>query len=257
MGAAMGYAVTQPAPVALAVFAMLGLGMATPYCALTWMPGLLRRLPRPGVWMLRFRQVMAFPMFATCVWLLWVLAQQVGVDALALVLGGLVLAALAAWSYGLVQSGSRRWRLPALVAAALALYGVFSAVLTGDAPVAGGMARSADAAGWQPWSRSAQDAQVAAGKPVFVDFTAAWCVTCQANKRLVLNGEAVRQAFERRGVRLLRADWTNRNDDITRELARFDRNGVPLYVLYDRSGGTHVLPELLTERIVLDALGRL
>jgi thiol:disulfide interchange protein DsbD len=257
MGAAMGYAVTQPAPVALAVFAMLGLGMATPYCALTWMPGLLRRLPRPGVWMLRFRQVMAFPMFATCVWLLWVLAQQVGVDALALVLGGLVLAALAAWSYGLVQSGSRRWRLPALVAAALALYGVFSAVLTGDAPAAGGMARSADAAGWQPWSRSAQDAQVAAGKPVFVDFTAAWCVTCQANKRLVLNGEAVRQAFERRGVRLLRADWTNRNDDITRELARFDRNGVPLYVLYDRSGGTHVLPELLTERIVLDALGRL
>ncbi len=239
MGAALGYAVTQPAPVALAVFAMLGAGMAAPYVALTWMPALLRQLPRPGVWMLRFRQVMAFPMFATCVWLLWVLAQQIGVDAVALVLGGLVLTALAAWAAGLAQTGARRWRWVALAVAPVALYGVFGMTLPGSAPAPGEPARGANAAGWQAW-----------------DFTAAWCVTCQANKRLVLASDAVRAAFAQRGVTLLRADWTSRDDEITRELARFNRNGVPLYVLYG-GGTTQVLPELLTERIVLDALGRL
>jgi thiol:disulfide interchange protein DsbD len=256
MGAALGYAVTQPAPVALAVFAMLGAGMAAPYVALTWMPALLRQLPRPGVWMVRFRQVMAFPMFATCVWLLWVLAQQIGVDAVALVLGGLVLTALAAWAAGLAQTGARRWRWVALAVAPVALYGVFGMTLPGSAPAPGEPARGANAAGWQAWSRTTQEAKVAAGTPVFVDFTAAWCVTCQANKRLVLASDAVRAAFAQRGVTLLRADWTSRDDEITRELARFNRNGVPLYVLYG-GGTTQVLPELLTERIVLDALGRL
>lgn len=257
MGAALGYAITQPAPVALAVFAMLGVGMATPYLALTCMPALLKRLPRPGLWMLRFKQVMAFPMFATCVWLLWVLAQQIGIDAVALVLGGLVLAALAAWAFGLAQAGATRWRWLALAAAPLALYGVFAMTLPGAAPARSELAASGSASGWQSWSRQAQETQLAAGQPVFVDFTAAWCVTCQANKRLVLATDAVRQAFEKRGVVLLRADWTNRDDEITRELARFNRNGVPLYVLYDSRGATQVLPELLTERIVLDALDRL
>ena len=256
MGAALGYAITQPAPVALAVFAMLGVGMASPYVALTWMPALLKRLPRPGVWMLRFKQVMAFPMFATCVWLLWVLAQQVGVDAVALVLGGLVIAAFAAWAYGLVQGGARRWRWPALAATVAALYAVFGPTWPGAATAPREVAQ-AGAGEWQPWSRAAQEAQLAAGKPVFVDFTAAWCVTCQANKRLVLTSEAVRQAFAGRGVTLMRADWTNRDDEITRELARFNRNGVPLYVLYNGNGRSEVLPELLTERIVLDAIARL
>lgn len=256
MGAALGYAITQPAPTALSVFAMLGVGMATPYLALTWMPALLQRLPRPGVWMLRFKQVMAFPMFATCVWLVWVLAQQVGVDALALVLVGLVLAAFAAWAYGLAQAGSSAWRWVALATVPLALYAVFAGTLPGSAPAPG--ERAAAAAGdWQPWSRATQEAQTAAGRPVFVDFTAAWCVTCQVNKRLVLSSDAVREAFARHGVTMLRADWTNRDDEITRELARFNRSGVPLYVLYDRRGAPRVLPELLTERTVLDALERL
>jgi thiol:disulfide interchange protein len=257
MGAALGYAITQPAPVALAVFAMLGVGMASPYVALTWIPALLKRLPRPGVWMLRFKQAMAFPMFITCVWLLWVLAQQIGVDALALVLGGLVLAALAAWAVGLAQGGARRWHWVALAAAPLALYAVFSATWLDAGAPSRDLAKAGAVQGWQPWSRVVQEAQRVAGKPMFVDFTAAWCVTCQANKRLVLSRDAVRDAFSQRGVTLLRADWTNRNDEITRELARFERNGVPLYVLYDRNGATFVLPEVLTERIVLDALARL
>jgi len=257
MGAALGYAITQPAPIALAVFAMLGVGMATPYLALTWMPVLLARLPRPGVWMLRFKQVMAFPMFATCVWLVWVLAQQIGLDSLALVLIGLVLVAFAAWAYGLSQAGASVWRWVALAAAPLALFAVFAGPLAGQAPPRGELAADATAAGWRPWSRAAEDAALAAGKPLFIDFTAAWCVTCQANKRMVLNAGVVQAAFSQRGVVMLRADWTNRDDEITRELARFNRNGVPLYVLYGRSGKPQVLPEILTERIVLDALGRL
>jgi thiol:disulfide interchange protein len=257
MGAALGYAITQPAPIALAVFAMLGVGMATPYVALTWMPAALKKLPRPGVWMLRFKQVMAFPMFATCAWLVWVLAQQIGLDALALVLGGLVLVAFAAWAYGLSQAGTSTWRWVALAAAPLALYALFAGTLAGQPPSRSDMAASLSASGWQPWSRAAVQAHLAAGKPVFVDFTAAWCVTCQANKRMALNRDAVREAFDKRGVVLLRADWTSRDDEITRELARFNRNGVPLYVLYDRSGTPRLLPELLTEHIVLDALERL
>ncbi|GAB4477646.1 MAG: thioredoxin family protein [Burkholderiaceae bacterium] len=258
MGAALGYAITQPAPVALAVFAMLGIGMAAPYVALTVFPQLLARLPRPGAWMERFKQVMAFPMFATCVWLVWVLAQQVDVDAVGLLLLALVLLGLAAWAFGLAQRGAQRYRWVALGAALLAAYATVSA--TGGENAAPGGARAAvanDAAQWQPWSRAALAQAIAAGKPVFVDFTAAWCVTCQANKRLVLNAAAVQNAFGARGVALMRADWTNRDPEITQELARFNRNGVPLYVLYDGKGGAQVLPELLTERTVLEALARL
>jgi thiol:disulfide interchange protein DsbD len=253
MGAALGYAITQSAAVALLVFAALGLGMALPYLLLTFFPSLLKWLPRPGEWMLRFKQVMAFPMFATCVWLLWVLAQQVNVNALALILAALVLIALAVWALGLAQRGTRVWRWVAIGAAGLALYAVIAA--TGTDAMRAGTSTIVDAkSSWRPWSPAEQQKQLAAGKPVFVDFTAAWCVTCQANKQLVLNSRVVADAFARKAVVMLRADWTNRDDAITRELARFKRNGVPLYVVYDLRGQAQVLPELLTERTVLDAL---
>jgi thiol:disulfide interchange protein/DsbC/DsbD-like thiol-disulfide interchange protein len=256
MGAALGYAITQPAAEALLVFAALGLGMALPYLLLTFFPSLLTRLPRPGPWMERFRQIMAFPMFATCVWLLWVLAQQVNVNALALTLGALVLIALAVWALGIAQRGAARWRWVALGAAGVAFYAVAAA--TGPDSMRANASIVADAGSpWQAWSLAEQQKLLAAGKPVFVDFTAAWCVTCQANKQLVLKSRAVVDALSQKGVTLLRADWTNRDDAITRELARFERNGVPLYVLYDRRGKAQVLPELLTERIVLDALRRI
>jgi thiol:disulfide interchange protein DsbD len=258
MGAALGYAATQPAAIALGVFAVLGLGMATPYLLLTLFPALLNRLPRPGAWMERFKQIMAFPMFATVVWLIWVLAQQVDANSIGLALAALVLMGMAAWALGLSQRGVRGFRWVALGTAGLAVYAVLSA--TGTDATAAPESRAngkASAAGWEPWSKAENDRLVADGKPVFVDFTAAWCVTCQANKQLVLNKDAVNRAFDAKGVVRMRADWTNRDETITRELARFNRNGVPLYVLYDGKGQVRVLPELLTEGKVLEALSTL
>jgi thiol:disulfide interchange protein DsbD len=258
MGAALGYAVTQPGPIAIAVFATLGVGMATPFLLLTLLPRLLARLPRPGAWMERFKQAMAFPMFATCVWLLWVLAQQVDENGVAIVLGALVLFGLAAWSLGLAQRGALRFRWVAAGSAALAVYAIVAA--TGpDAVEAAQSARAKAAAtsAWQPWSPAAIERALGEGRPVFVDFTAAWCVTCQANKRLVLASSEVTRAFAGKRVVLMRADWTNRDPAITQELARFKRNGVPLYVLYDSKGGASVLPELLSVGTVTGALARL
>ena len=254
MGAALGYAIAQPAPAALAVFAALGLGMAAPYLTLTLSPSLLQRLPRPGAWMQHLRQLMAFPMFITCVWLLWVLAQQIDVDALALVLGALVALGLAAWSAGQAQRGARAFGWVGTVAAALSVLAMVGATERGSAAPARAGIERADSEAWSEWSQPALAQALSRGHPVFVDFTAAWCVTCQANKRLVLYRNRVATAFAARGVTLLRADWTNRNDAIARELARFGRNGVPLYVLYDSTGRAHVLPEILTEGAVLDAL---
>jgi thiol:disulfide interchange protein DsbD len=256
MGAALGFAVTQPAIVALSVFAALGVGMATPYLLLTAFPRWLARLPRPGMWMERFKQAMAFPMFATVVWLLWVLAQQVGPDATAQALLALVLGGLFAWAYGVAQRGGRRFHWLAWPAAAATL--LTAGVATGPGAVAPQATAPADAsAHWQRWSPAAQQELLSAGKPLFVDFTAAWCVTCQVNKRIVLNTPQVQQAFAARGVTLMRADWTNSDPDITRELANFQRNGVPLYVLYDGRGGSVVLPELLTADAVLGPLQQL
>jgi thiol:disulfide interchange protein DsbD len=258
MGAALGYAVTQPGPIAVVVFATLGLGMATPYLVLTLFPQVLARLPRPGAWMERFKQLMAFPMFATCVWLLWVLSQQIDVNGVAITLAALVLFGMAAWALGLAQHGAIAFRWVAALTAALAVYAIIAA--TGqDAVDAAQSARAKEAAhsAWQPWSPAAVEHELAAGRPVFVDFTAAWCVTCQANKRLVLGRNSVMRAFADKRVVLMRADWTNRDAAITQELARFKRNGVPLYVLYDGKSGARLLPELLSEATVLRSLAAL
>jgi thiol:disulfide interchange protein/DsbC/DsbD-like thiol-disulfide interchange protein len=257
MGAALGYAVSQPAPAALSVFAMLGAGMAAPYLALTLSPALLKRLPRPGAWMQRLRQLLAFPMFLTCVWLMWVLQQQIDVGAFALVLAGLVVLGLAAWSAGQAQQGSRAFRWVGMVAALAAAIALVAATGQRSVPLARASTLGTESGNWTEWSPRAQSLSLSQGHPVFVDFTAAWCVTCQANQRLVLNSDRVAAAFTERKVTLLKADWTNRNDTIAKELARFGRNGVPLYVLYDGAGRPHLLPEILTERVVLDALSGL
>ncbi|HXW64665.1 MAG TPA: thioredoxin family protein [Burkholderiaceae bacterium] len=254
MGAALGFAVTQPAPIALAVFAMLGLGMATPYLLLTMIPSWLGRLPRAGTWMERLRQLMAFPMFLTCVWLFWVLAQQRDADTVAWVLMALVGWALFAWSAGMAQRGARGFRWLAGAAALLAILTMVPLAQSGtNEPLRASLAVVGE--DWAAWSQEEQREALARGSPIFVDFTAAWCITCQANKRLVLHNDQVQQAFQQHGVVLMRADWTRRDEAIARELARFARSGVPMYVLYDRKGNAHLLPEILSTKIVLDELG--
>ncbi len=252
MSAALGYAITQPAAVALSVFGMLGVGMAMPYLLLTLFPTLLAKLPRPGRWMELFKQFMAFPMFATCVWLLWVLAQQVDAGGVALALGVLVAVSFALWSLGLAQRGASRFRWVALVGAVLAAL-TFTPIATSEQASSAARTTSVDWVDYSPQKLAELRAQ---GKPVFVDFTAAWCVTCQVNKRVALNTDKVRARFSDGRIVRMKADWTNRDESITRALAEFGRNGVPLYVLYDSKGQPNVLPELLTENTVLAALDR-
>ena len=251
MGAALGFAITQPAPLALAVFAMLGLGMALPYAALALLPGWRARLPRPGPWMLRLKQGLAFPMFATVVWLIWVLGLQAGIDGAAKALLALVGLGFAFWLGGLLR---HRAAAPVL---ALALAGVlaWSWPAPPALPGAGGPGAAAPEAGtWLRYAQADAEALVAQGRPVFVDFTAAWCVSCQVNKRLVLNTAATQADFARANVALMRADWTLRDAEITAALARLGRNGVPVYVLMRPGREPLLLPEILTAGIVRDAL---
>jgi thiol:disulfide interchange protein len=258
MGASLGVALTFPTPQALAVFAVLGLGMAAPYLAASAFPALARALPRPGAWMAQFRMLMAFPMFATVVWLVWVLGQQVGIDGAAALLGVLVALAFVCWVLGLADAGRRaRWTLGTLAVA------LFAATLFWALPSLRSEAQAAPSgaaaeAGWEPWSAARVAALQAEGRPVFVDFTAAWCVTCQVNKRLVLSQPEVLADFAQRRVVLMRADWTRRDPAITAELARLQRSGVPVYALYAPGTAAPVLlPELLSAGEVRDALSRL
>lgn len=258
MGAAVGFAATQPAATALMVFAVLGAGMATPYLVVTFFPPLLRLLPRPGAWMARFKHVMAIPMFLTCVWLLWVLAQQVDVRQVAEMTAALAGAALFGWALGRVQRGGRQFRWLAVIAGVTALAVPVSFAALPPQPLPEPTASAAAGPdGWAGWSPRAQQRAFAQGRPVFVDFTAAWCISCKANEHLVLRNARVERALRDHRVTLLRADWTRRNEAISRELARFSRSGVPMYVLYNRSGDPQLLPEILSTTAVLDAVNRL
>jgi len=246
MGAALGYAVTQGPWAALAVFGALGAGMAAPYVLLAWFPAWLKRLPRPGPWLARFKQFLAFPMYATVVWLAWVLSLQVGPDSIIRLGAAMVLIGLGAWMIS--QAGGAVWRLGA---AAAIVCGLVAAWPGGEAAADTSSTRQN---GWAAWAESDIGALNAAGTPVFVDFTAAWCVTCQVNKKVVLETRPVREAFAAKSVRLMRADWTRRDPAITAALNAFGRNGVPVYVLYAPGKAPVILPEILSERIVIDAL---
>jgi len=258
MGASLGLAIALPAAQALAVFAALGLGMALPYLLASWVPAVARALPRPGAWMATFRHLMAFPMFATVVWLLWVLGQQSGIDGAAALLMLLVVLALLVWALGL--RGRGRTVIAGLSLAGLAWLGWTigpNVTRLQDSTPGQAVATAVEGMSWQPWSPQAQAELVAQGRPVFVDFTAAWCVTCQYNKRTTLADATVLGDMAGKNVALLRADWTRRDPAVTAALAGLGRNGVPVYAIYKNGQATQVLTEVLSVEEVRAALARL
>ncbi|MEA1831658.1 protein-disulfide reductase DsbD family protein [Methylobacterium durans] len=252
MGAAVGFALTQSALTGLIVFASLGLGLALPFLALTAWPGALARLPRPGAWMETLKGALAFPVYATAAWLVWVLAQQVGPTGLLAALLGLVLVAFAAWAW---EQGRHARPVAARLAQGLAL-----AALLGAGALALGLDRdraivaSAAGEGAEPFTQARLAALLGEGRPVFVNLTAAWCITCQVNERTALATDAVQAALKARGITYLKGDWTNQNPEITQLLERHGRSGVPLYLLYTGAGAPAVLPQILTKGTVLTAL---
>jgi thiol:disulfide interchange protein DsbD len=256
MGAAVGFTLTQSAVLALAVFMTLGIGMALPVVLLAHFPALLKRLPRPGAWMETFKQVLAFPLYATVAWLTWVLGAQAGNDAVLALLAGLVLVAMAAWMYGRWEHAASLWR--AAVAALLAAAGIAIAWPGANAPASPGLpVAQAGELPWQEWSPEKLAALNGEGRAVFVDFTAAWCVTCQVNKRVALHNDAVVREFAARGVVPLRADWTRQDPRITAALSALGRNAVPVYALYlPGEAAPRLLPEVLTPSLVLAELAQ-
>ncbi len=260
MASAMGYALTQSAAVSLLIFGALGLGLAAPFVMLSFAPPLLRRMPRPGPWMETLRHVLAFPMYGAVAWLVWVLAQQAGPVGLAYALAAGVLAAFAAWLWGLVQRGGAGAVSRAIAALAAVAAIALTGLLAFEKPAAASAGPAAGATAevpYEAWSPERVAALRAEGRPVFVNFTAAWCVTCQVNERTSLSTKTVADALARNNAVYLKGDWTNRDAAIAAALAEHGRAGVPLYLMYGANGGSPViLPQLLTEGMVAEAIDK-
>ena len=255
MGAAVGYALTQSSVTALIIFAALGMGMATPYLALCYSPALLSRMPRPGAWMEKLRQLLAFPMLAAAIWLVWVLGVQVGETGMMQVLAGCLVLAFAVWLRAVYKP-----LVVQLLAGSLALLAIYIVVIQ-ESEQAGAAPTDRDAvvagAGYLDYSPSLVEEAVAQG-PVLVNFTAAWCITCKVNEVNALDRASVKALMAEKGVTYIKADWTNEDPVITRALEAYGRSGVPLYLLYSQGAErAAVLPQLLTEDIVLKALDQL
>ncbi|WP_394003752.1 protein-disulfide reductase DsbD family protein [Luteimonas sp. WGS1318] len=256
MGGALAYAFTASTPMALAVFLMLGLGLALPFLLIGLVPALADRLPKPGAWMETLKQVLAFPMYLTALWLAWVLGKQRGVDAMALLVAGMTVLALALWWFE-----RRRWTGHALhrgLALALALVALLPVIAVGRLAVPSAATAATSESGTHvAYSAERLAALRAAGTPVFVNMTADWCVTCKANERRVLSGATFKTALSEAGATYMVGDWTNVDAEIGAFLEAHGAVGVPLYVVYPVGGGDGtVLPALLSDAIVVDALAR-
>ena len=255
MGAAVAGALAAPPATAMAVFLTLGLGLAAPYAALACVPALGRAMPRPGRWMDVLKQALAFPMYAASAWLVWVASIQSGPQGVLTALAGLTLVGLAAWAFGLSASFARAGRRASLAVSAAALVAA-AALLPGLS--AADPAPLATEAGAEPYTAARLAELRAERRPVFVNLTAAWCVTCLVNERVALSPGAVRKAFAERGVAYLKGDWTRADAAVTSLLRQNDRDGVPLYLFYAPGAARpDVLPQILTQAEVLDAVGRL
>ncbi len=258
MGTAMGIALSQPALVALLIFAAMGLGLALPFLLIAFVPALASRLPRPGDWMTRLKELLAFPIYLTAVWLLWVFARQVGSDSASALLVGLVVIALAAWLWrnSVASFRPRLYQVFTLIAIVASVAMLWLGLQLAEPATASSTAQSFERgeSNYEPYSRERLDAAVAAGKTVFTNMTADWCITCKVNERVALKSEAVEQAFANHEVVYLRGDWTNSDPAITEYLEGFQRNGVPLYVVYKKGVEARVLPQILTPETVVEAV---
>ncbi len=261
MAFALGAALLMPWPMALVVFLMLGLGLALPYVAVSLSPRLLARLPRPGPWMERLKGLLAFPMYGAALWLVWVFARQAGEAALAVLFMAGLLLALGLWITGIYQARRAEGGMAVVsaVAATIALFCSIALTVVAVKAVRAAPGPAADAAAGplasQPWSEAAVAAAQAEGRPVLVNFTADWCVTCKINERAALSSTRTAGALQAANAVYLVGDWTRRDDAITAALERHGRSGVPLYLVYPAGGGApRILPQILTEGVIVDAL---
>ena len=269
MAGALGYALVQPAVVALAIFLALGAGLAAPYLLISLVPAFGRLLPRPGAWMTAFRNVLAFPMFATGIWLFWIIGKQAGVNAMAMALAAALCFGFALWTYGRSASAHRPWRWRAMAAAALVASLAVGATV--ERPQPDTAPQAADAAdadshagtlGLLQLERFTPDrliGYIESQQPLFVYFTADWCVNCKVNERVALSTDRVGEAFAERGIKVLVGDWTNEDPVITEWLQRYGRAGVPLYLYFPKGASVEdaaVLPQVLLPELVIQAIER-
>ena len=246
MAPAIGYALSQSFVVQLFIFLILGFGLALPYLLLGLLPSLQRFLPKPGAWMNTFKHALAFPMYATAAWLLWVLTRQSGTDALAVMLAALLILSFLLWCYGRSMMSYKKWGLLILISLTVAM--TFKTLNILGAPTSLSLQTT-------PYSSEALQQARDNNERVFVYGTADWCITCKINERLVLNDETVITHFSNNDITVLKADWTSYNNEITKYLRSYNRAGVPIYVYYNKKGQDNLLPQILTPQIIIDATG--
>lgn len=264
LGTAIGFAFSQPAYVTLAIFTSVGAGLAAPYVLLTWQPGWMKYIPKPGMWMERFKEAMGFVLLGSAVWLLWIIGRQTSAEVVAACLAFLVYAACATWLIGWLnaEAGSKRklvvWSMVLAGGAFVAYWLVLPAIANAErAHVATiNPAPQASAIDWKPFDAKALEQYLANGQIVFVDFTADWCLTCKVNERVALSGSRLPDALKRLGVVAMKADWTRGDPAVTTALKQLGRSGVPLYVIFDPRDPKRpiILPELISEDLLLQRL---